>query len=71
MARHSVVAPVLSAPLLTDECRSTVGSGTREDVVMLLDENTQFMLGMFSVLDMYVAISGMYDDAAVRHLPRW
>ena len=33
MSRHSVVAPLLAASLLTDTRRSTVGSGTREDVV--------------------------------------
>ena len=33
MSRHIVVAPIPSAPLLTDTRRSTVGSGTREDVV--------------------------------------
>ena len=55
MARHIVVAPILSAPLLTDECRSTVGSGTREDFVTLPDENTQFVLVMFNGPDMYVA----------------
>ena len=33
MSRHIVVAPILSAPLLTDTRRSTVGPGTREDVV--------------------------------------
>ena len=33
MTRHIVVAPIPSAPLLTDTRRSTVGPGTREDVV--------------------------------------
>ena len=33
MSRHIVVAPIPSAPLLTDTRRSTVGPGTREDVV--------------------------------------
>ena len=33
MSIHSVVAPLLAASLLTDTCRSTVGPGTREDVV--------------------------------------
>ena len=33
MSRHSVVAPILAAPLLTDTRRLTVGSGTREDFV--------------------------------------
>ena len=31
MPRHSVVAPILAAPLLTDTRRLTVGPGTRED----------------------------------------
>ena len=31
--RHNVVAPTLAAPLLTDTRRSTVGSGTRENIV--------------------------------------
>ena len=31
MSRHSVVAPILAAPLLTDTRRLTVGPGTRED----------------------------------------
>ena len=31
MSRHIVVAPILSAPLLTDTRRSTVGPGMRED----------------------------------------
>ena len=31
-SRHVVVAPFLAAPLLTDVRRSTVGSGTREDI---------------------------------------
>ena len=30
-SRHGFVAPILSAPLLTDPCRLTVGPGTRED----------------------------------------
>ena len=34
--RHSVVAPILTAPLLTDTCRSTVGPGMREDIVTSL-----------------------------------
>ena len=34
LSRHSVVAPILTAPLLTDTCRSTVGPGTREDIVV-------------------------------------
>ena len=33
MSRHSVVAPILAASLLTDIRRSTVGPGTREDLV--------------------------------------
>ena len=33
MSRHIVVAPIPSAPLLTDTRRSTVGPGTLEDVV--------------------------------------
>ena len=33
MTRHIVVASIPSAPLLTDTRRSTVGPGTREDVV--------------------------------------
>ena len=33
MSRHSVVAPILAAPLLTDTRRLTVGPGTREDLV--------------------------------------
>ena len=32
-SRHVVVAPILAAPLLTNIRRSTVGSGTREDIV--------------------------------------
>ena len=32
MSRHIVVAPILSAPLLTVTRRSTVGPGTREDI---------------------------------------
>ena len=31
VSRHIVVAPILSAPLLTDTRRLTVGPGTRED----------------------------------------
>ena len=34
MSRHSVVAPILAAPLLTDTRRLTVGPGTREDLVV-------------------------------------
>ena len=32
LSRHGVVASILTAPLLTDTCRSTVGPGTREDI---------------------------------------
>ena len=32
------MVPVPAAPLLTDTCRSAVGSGTRKDVVTMLDE---------------------------------
>ena len=35
LSRHSVVAPSLAAPLLTDTLRSVVGSGTREDFAAL------------------------------------
>ena len=38
LSRHSVVAPTLAAPLLIDIRRSTVGSGTREDIERKLDE---------------------------------
>ena len=38
LSRHSVVAPTLAAPLLIDIRRSTVGSGTREDIVTKPDE---------------------------------
>ena len=38
LSRHSVVAPNLAAPLLTDTRRSAVGSGTREDIVTMPDE---------------------------------
>ena len=34
MSRHSVVAPIPAAPLLTDTRRLTVGPGTREDLVV-------------------------------------
>ena len=34
MSRHSVVAPILAAPLLTDTRRLTVGPGTSEDLVV-------------------------------------
>ena len=38
LSRHSVVAPIPAAPLLTDTRRSAVGSGTREDIVTMPDE---------------------------------
>ena len=36
MSRHIVVAPILSAPLLTDTRRSTVGPGMREDIACVV-----------------------------------
>merc|ERR1712107_35552 len=48
MARHIVVAP---------------SSGTREDFVTLPSEDMEFVLKMFSVLDMSEAIIGRYDVA--------
>ena len=42
-ATHSVVAPTLTAPLMTGTHSSTVGSGTREDIVTMSDEH--MMLG--------------------------
>ena len=53
VSRHNVVAPFPAAPLLTGPRRLTVGSGTREDVVTMLDEMR--VLDAFH-LDMYVAI---------------
>ena len=38
ISRHIVVAPFPAAPLLIDTRRSTVGSGTREDVVAMFYE---------------------------------
>ena len=35
LSRHNVVAPIPAAPLLTDTRRSTVGPGTREDVMTM------------------------------------
>ena len=57
LSRHNVVAPTLAAPLMTDTRRSTVGSGTREDIVTESDEfMTHCTFSAFSVPDMYVAI---------------
>ena len=46
LSSHSFVAPFPAAPLLIGSCRSTVGSGTREDIVTVpgkLRYMTRFM----------------------------
>ena len=52
-ARHDVVAPFPAAPLLSDVRRSTVGSGTSEDIVAVagkLRYMTRFMSVTFGGL---------------------
>ena len=44
MSRHIVVAPILSAPLLTDTRRSTVGPGMREDIACVVGGVLQLLL---------------------------
>ena len=49
MSRHIVVAPILSAPLLTDTRRSTVGPGTREDIACVVGgKPLQYIMWHFS-----------------------
>ena len=53
LVKTQVVAPVPAAPLLTDTCRSAVGSGTREDIVAVagkLRYMTRFMSVTFGGL---------------------
>ena len=52
--RHNVVAPTLAAPLLTDTRRSTVGSGTREN--MVTEPEKKGRRPTSSVPDTYVVI---------------
>ena len=49
MSRHIVVAPILSAPLLTDTRRSTVGPGTREDIAcVVVGKPSQYIMWHFA-----------------------
>ena len=71
LSRHSVVVPSLAAPLLTDIRRSTVGPGTREDIVTKPDEmRSSTHEGWHEVLDIVLQTyydCALYVDVSVFH----
>ena len=74
MSRHIVVAPIPSAPLLTDTRRSTVGPGTREDVVpnSFGDRSTSVYGGAHRTVSAVVAalVSARCSSGALAHMER-
>ena len=72
MSRHSVVAPILAAPLLTDTRRLTVGPGTREDLVAATAPVVVYFVPVCSITspaplvfqDLYIIASVLAMDIA-------
>ena len=58
VSRHIVVAPILSAPLLTDTRRSTVGPGTREDLACVVG-GVRRTSALRNIGNMFLLYSGM------------
>ena len=68
MSRHSFVAPILTAPLLIDTRRSTVGPGTREDLACVVG-GVRHTSALRNIGNMFLLYSG--EDGLLRAPSSW